>query len=148
MTVRWFVDNSDPRTPTDSRYSVLVAIPLSAMDSPFSGNLCVIPEGHERVYDLLLAKQRDRDRAGGSSGSSGSGSVGYNLSDELDMNKPDLGEPLQVPSSPPPLSCSLFLSISCDPLPPLSLPLPLSGGGCPWGCDPSSWRALSSQRQS
>jgi hypothetical protein len=55
---RWCVDNSDPNTPIDKRYSVLVAIPLSEMTAPFAGNLCVFPGSHERVYDTLLERMK------------------------------------------------------------------------------------------
>jgi hypothetical protein len=101
------VDNSDPRIPAERRYSVLVAVPLSPTTAPFTGNLCVIPEAHERVYDLLLDRIKKvppppppPPHSSQSSSSGGGGGSGSDFSDELDMNKPDLGEPLQLLAAP------------------------------------------------
>lgn len=95
---RWRVDNSNPKTPISKRYSVLAAIPLNETTKPYEGNFCVFPGGHDRVYDILLERALKNNNS--TTTTNNPSTPEFDLSDELDMNKPDIGEPIQILSSP------------------------------------------------
>lgn len=86
---RWFIDGPVNCSEINA-YSILFAVPLSATEDSFEGNLCVFPEGHAKTFEMLRELHRNHGDE------KFTGIENFNIHDELDMAKPDIGEPKQL----------------------------------------------------
>lgn len=80
---RWYIDGFTQQAP--SPYTCLVAVPLSDQSLPWTGNFVAFPGSH------ITLQEHVREAVG---------SRNLDLRNELDLSKPDLGEPVQVNMQP------------------------------------------------